>query len=115
MPSQSKAGFDKNPQNINKKGRPKKDESMTKILESVMQEYSVNMNGSKILAKEAIARKALEIALKGDVTAIKYLYDRLDGTPKQTQEISGPNGGPIAFQAPKQMTLDEWNEKFGGD
>lgn len=95
MPSRSGAGFDKNPSNINRKGRPKKTDSFTYFLWSVMSESEVTYRDKKITGKEAVARKALELALKGDMTAIKYIADRLDGAPYQPFEHSGPDGGPI--------------------
>lgn len=36
-----------------------------------------------------LAEKVLQMAEEGDMQAIKELGDRLDGKPKQTQEISG--------------------------
>jgi hypothetical protein len=81
MPSKSGAGFDKNPHNINRNGRPRKCESFTYFLWEVLGEKEISFKGQKISGKEAVARKALELALKGDMTAIKYIMDRLDGTP----------------------------------
>jgi hypothetical protein len=95
MPTKSGAGFDKNPQNINRNGRPKKNQAMTKILADVLDEENVNYKGQKISGKEAVARKMLELAMTGDVPALKYIYDRLDGTPRQSVELTGEDGGPI--------------------
>jgi len=68
---------------INRKGRPKKGESFTEILEKVLHEKVFNYNGKKITGKEAAARKLLQLAISGDVAALKYLADRIDGTPKE--------------------------------
>jgi hypothetical protein len=38
--------------------------------------------------KEEIADKLIEIAKSGNVAALKYVYDRLDGMPHQTQNIT---------------------------
>lgn len=88
MPSKSGAGFDKNPQNINRKGRPKKEQSFTYFLWEVLSEEAVAYKGQMITGKEAVARKALELALKGDIAAIKYIADRLDGAPGQTVDAT---------------------------
>lgn len=53
-------------------GRPPKGEALTDILRTKVD-------------KEAIADKLLEIAMeKGDLAALKYIYDRLDGRPVET-------------------------------
>lgn len=48
--------------------------------------------------REALAQKLLELALAGDVVALKYVFDRLDGRPVEQLEHSGPDGGPIQTQ-----------------
>lgn len=101
MGSRSKAGFDKNPQNINRKGRPKKEHSMTHILATVMKEEQVKYNGQYISGKEAVSRKALELAMKGDMTAIKYIFDRIDGTPVQ-QVVQSNEMDDMKTMTPKE-------------
>lgn len=44
---------------------------------------------------ERIADALVEAALDKDMAAIREIGDRLDGKPKQTQEVSGPDGGDI--------------------
>lgn len=44
---------------------------------------------------ERLADNLVDLALDGDVTAIKEVGDRLDGKPKQASEVSGPDGGAI--------------------
>jgi len=34
--------------------------------------------------KEAIAEKIIELALNGDIAALKYIFDRIDGKPIET-------------------------------
>jgi len=46
-------------------------------------------------ALEKLADVLLNKAEEGDMAAIKELGDRLDGKPKQTTEVSGPNGEAI--------------------
>lgn len=103
MPSKSGAGFDKNPQNINRNGRPKKEDSFTYTLWNVLGEPEVSFKGKKISGKEAVARKALELALKGDMTAIKYIMDRIDGSPRQAVELTGEEGGPVEIKIGKEF------------
>ena len=53
-------------------GRPPKGEALTEILRSK-------------LDKHAVAEKLIEMAMeKGDLAALKYIYDRVDGKPVET-------------------------------
>lgn len=42
-----------------------------------------------------IAEKLVQLAEEGDLMAIREIMDRVDGKPKQTKEVSGPDGGDI--------------------
>lgn len=78
-------GFDKNPQNINRKGAPKKDWTMASLIREAAEEAGeTGEPRSKI-----IARKLADLAEKGDMQAIKEFNNRLDGMPKQTLEHEG--------------------------
>ena len=65
----------------NPNGRPRKGQTFTDILEGVLGEEVVKHNGKTISGKEAVARKLLELAVSGDIKAIQYIGDRLDGRP----------------------------------
>ena len=53
-------------------GRPPKGAALTDILRDKVD-------------KEAIAERLIELAMKrGDITALKYIYDRIDGKPVET-------------------------------
>ena len=79
--------FKKGDTNINRNGRPKKGETFTDALNLILQEESVTYRDMKITGKEAAARKLLELAIAGDVPALKYLIDRIDGSPTVTNKI----------------------------
>lgn len=57
----------------NPKGRPKKGETFTDALREKM-------------SKELLADKLYALVQDGDLGAIKYAYDRVDGRPKETIE-----------------------------
>ena len=57
--------------NINRKGRPLKGDTLTEVLEATID-------------KQELANQLNKLVLAGDITAIKYAYDRIDGTAKQT-------------------------------
>jgi len=45
--------------------------------------------------------KLRELALSGDISAMKELFDRLDGKPKQQIEATGADDGPLVVQVVK--------------
>ena len=68
----------------NPKGRPKKEYCLTDILKEQGNIEDVETPQCMISRKQAIAKKLWALAMSGDISALKYLYDRIDGTPKQT-------------------------------
>jgi hypothetical protein len=61
----------------NPDGRSPKGEALTDILRSK-------------LDKEAVAEKLIQIAMeKEDLTALRYIFDRIDGKPKEKHEVEG--------------------------
>lgn len=79
------AGFNKNPQNINKDGRPKKGYSIT--------EWFQEMLNSKPEVKDAIGKSIMAKALEGDTTAQKLVWNYMDGLPKQAVDVN--NSGSL--------------------
>ena len=70
-------------QSGNPNGRPKKEDSITDL---VRKQADIEIEPGKTYA-QAIAEKLLKLASGGDIAAIKYAMDRMDGSPKQTQLI----------------------------
>lgn len=89
-------GFNKNPQNINKNGRPPKEQSLTDILIALSEGKKRNINGIDYDWKEALGVKLWEMAFNGDIHAIKYLYNRVDGSPKQSLSVSNGQEDKLA-------------------
>ena len=88
-----KAGESGNP-----KGRPKKGETLTDILNqlgSVKRLYGDSVVERKKALAEMLWSKAID---DKDIMAAKYIFDRIDGTPIARNEISGPYGEPIGFR-----------------
>lgn len=81
QPPRAKGGFRDNPQNINRKGRPPKGYSITEMMREMLD--------SKPEVKEAIGKVIAKKALEGDLTAIKTLWQYMDGMPQQRIEHSG--------------------------
>ena len=80
-------GFDKRPQDINRTGRPPKEYCLTDILKEQGNLEDVESGDKKISRKQAIAQKLWAMAMSGDVQAMKYLYDRVDGRPKESIDL----------------------------
>jgi len=78
----------------NPKGRPKKQDCIRDMLREELA-GTVEVNGETITKAQFIAKKAFALAATGDLAAIKYLSDQVDGAPKQAVELSGKDGGPI--------------------
>jgi hypothetical protein len=87
-------GFRDHPENINRRGRPKKGETFTDVIMTELDKQNVLIkNGDDpeylITAKEAVARKLVSLAVAdGNFYAIKYLMDRVDGSPRQSVSLS---------------------------
>lgn len=73
----------------NPSGRPKRGETMTDILRSLGEIEDVRHEGKMIARRVAVGHRVWQLALRGDVTAFKYIYDRLDGKPMQEIKVSG--------------------------
>lgn len=74
--------------NANPNGRPKKEYCLTDILKEQGNWEDVDTKDGKISRKDAIGLKLWDMAMAGDVIALKYLYDRVDGKPLQTIEAN---------------------------
>ncbi len=73
----------------NPKGRPKKEHSLTAILE----EMGNQTLEDGLTRKQALARVLWSKALDDeDMPSIKYIYDRIDGLPVAKQELTGADG-----------------------
>jgi hypothetical protein len=76
--------FEKGDSRINRRGRPKKGEALTDILNKKLD----GKDGEGKLHREAVADKLIALAEGGDVAAIKYIMDRVDGRPKESIELT---------------------------
>ena len=71
----------------NPKGRPKKEYCLTDILKEQGDTKDVNTEDGKISRKQAISTKLWAMAMDGDVACLKYIFDRIDGRPKESIDI----------------------------
>jgi hypothetical protein len=78
------APFTKGDPRINRKGRPKKGTALTDILNYKLDQKT----GDGKFRREVVAEKLIELAEGGDVAAIKYIMDRVDGRPTESIELT---------------------------
>lgn len=76
----------------NPKGRPRKGKTLTDILEKELRKKNVRTPEGDIPAKEALARKIIALAIDGDVAALKYIFDRVDGKPLASVDVHDDSG-----------------------
>ncbi|MDD5459683.1 MAG: DUF5681 domain-containing protein [Phycisphaerae bacterium] len=69
----------------NPKGQPRKGTAFTDILKELGDK---KITGS-IDYKTALAQKLWAMALNGDLGAIKLIYERVDGKPRETVDLGG--------------------------
>ena len=81
----------------NPKGRPRKQKTLTDILAKHGRKRDVKDGEKNISRKEALAKKLWAMALGGDVIAIKYIYDRIDGKPDQYHEVDMEHTASASF------------------
>jgi hypothetical protein len=85
-------------QSGNPAGRPKKGNALTDLL----REAGALAEADCVSKNDKLTAMLWAKALEGDMAAIKYIYDRIDGSPKATQELTGADGEPLI---PEQITI----------
>jgi len=70
----------------NPAGRPLKEYCLTNLLRQQGDIQDFETKEGLITRNEGIAKKLWDMAISGDVPAIKYLFDRIDGKPLQQIE-----------------------------
>lgn len=76
-------------QSGNPNGRPPKGESLTEILKTQLDEYVRDKDGklTKKTYREIISQRLIALAASGDVSCLKYVFDRTDGYPTQAAKV----------------------------
>ena len=97
-------------QSGNPKGRPKKGNSWSDCLKAIGEQNTVKGKTNKELICEMLYDKAAE----GDLTAINAIMDRIEGKPKQVQDIDVTSKGneinsiaPYTFVTGAQIDRDD--------
>ena len=75
-------------QSGNPKGRPLKNWAWKDLFEEALDEK----DASGVPAKKIIAKKLVDLAKRGDLSAIKEIIDRMDGKAKQSTDLQTQGG-----------------------
>jgi hypothetical protein len=80
---------------------------MTDILDRELSKRTNGMTG-----KQEMARKIIALALDGNFPALRYIFDRLDGSPIQAQKIDLPGSISIGLPPDNFDTITEKLERL---
>jgi Family of unknown function (DUF5681) len=83
----------------NPRGRPKKKDSLTQLLRDEIKKICP-ADREKRTWKQLIIFATLQLAMKGNATALKEIWERLDGKVLQTEklELGGPGGKQVKIE-----------------
>lgn len=75
-----------------KSGRKANEKVIAQNLSIILDELDPSTDRRRMLN---VLYKLVEQAENGDMTAMREMFDRLEGRPKTTSEVSGPDGEAI--------------------
>ena len=79
----------------NPDGRPPKGESLTELLD----QYGKTVDDTnQVERRQLLAALLWKMALDGDLPAIKYIFDRIDGTPRTTLDATLSHREPLCIE-----------------
>jgi hypothetical protein len=99
--------FVKGDPNINRKGRPVTGNAWTDLLRAVGEEIEPK-TGKPF--KELVSKRLWIECVNGNVYAMRELFNRMDGMPKQAFEHSGPEGQALTIKM-----IEPKKDKHGAD
>ena len=81
----------------NPRGRPRKEDCLTSLLREEIRK-TCPADREKRTWKELVVRATLQLAMKGNATALKEVWERLDGKVLQTERLQlGEDGKQITI------------------
>ncbi|MDR2020663.1 MAG: DUF5681 domain-containing protein [Treponema sp.] len=100
----------------NPHGRPRKNSTLTEALRRyVLDKKKLTIPGlTDENARDALVRKLYTMAVYGDLAAIKYIFDRLEGKPIETVRASLESGNLNVIQSLQKELFDFDGEEAGG-
>lgn len=83
---EGKGGFQDHPELINKSGRPPKGSAWSEVLEEIGETVDPKSNKTY---KELVGLRIWQLCMSGNVSAIRELFNRMEGLPRIKLEHSG--------------------------
>jgi hypothetical protein len=103
------AAFTKGDSRINRKGRPRKGQSLTEALEKAMKKKRTD--GTKNI--DALADTLIRMAVEDrNIVALKYVYDRLDGKPRESVDAVISGGMNLSIGLPPSPEEVDFDGRF---
>ena len=99
----------------NPHGRPRKNNALTEELRAyVLSNKKLAIPGMTDLnARQALVRKLFRMAAEGDLPAMKYIFDRLDGRPIETVRATVDTGSLNVIKILQKELFDFEGEECG--
>ena len=69
-------------QSGNPGGRPKRSWTWSGLYEEELKKVLPTVEGKSVIARVAVAKRLIKMAIEGDIQAIKELTNRMDGMPQ---------------------------------
>lgn len=91
-------------QSGNPKGAPIRKDSITHLMREFLKQ---SPEGKKVTYKELFIKKAFQKALGGDITAMKLIWNYIDGLPTQNLNIGGQLDNPLLTKEVSKKELKE--------
>lgn len=94
-------------------GNPKGRRKGQSLVAELWKELAAKADEGGIPVKRLVAKKLVDLALSGDLEAIKTCFAYTDGKPAQPVDVGGPDGGPLRIvittvdDRPRIETLDD--------
>lgn len=80
-------GFAVHPENINRKGVPKREWTWAGLMEKVADEIVKLPDGTEKTKKQLLVQRLMDDGINGVVPASKIVMDRMDGMPAQKVDL----------------------------
>jgi len=92
-------GFQKHPENINRKGRPPKELSLTSaLLKKISKDKIADMLIALARGHAECPECGAEVEVPKDAATVRYMWDHVDGKPVQKQILSTESEEPFEIQ-----------------
>jgi len=116
QPEKKPTGFQLNPQNINRNGRPPKNWSWAELLEKVGDELAPGEEVGGKTFKELVSKRLWLECVAGNINAIKELFNRTEGLPRIKMEVDGKvDTGSDEVAKLLQLMYAQYHENEGTD